>query len=262
MAEETLRVLETGVYVSPSGRNVDISHAIDAAVAGAKLYRPSDEIRWVASAEARSEITVANESTLEAMRRIAASGRSVVALNFASAHRPGGGFIAGAQAQEEALARSSALYATIVGSEMYAANRAVDAIYTDHLIYSPAVPVFRDDSGAFLEEPYLSSFITCPAVNAGAVLECDADRLPEIRDAMGRRIKRVLAVAAKYGHSEIVLGAFGCGVFRNDPSEVAELFWHQLSTTFDGIFSVVHFAVLDQPGGHNIESFVARFGSD
>src|SRR6185437_10556724 len=95
----------------------------------------------------------------------------VLALNFASARHPGGGFLKGSQAQEESLARASGLYACIAPLRgMYDANhRFRSCLYTDHLIYSPDVPVFRADNDSLLDHPYPVSFVTAPAVNAGAV---------------------------------------------------------------------------------------------
>src|SRR5207253_843688 len=100
------------------------------------------------------------ETTLASARRLVAAGQRPAALNFASAKHPGGGFLNGALAQEESLARSSALYACLVGNPMYTFHQAQsDALYTDYAIYSPDVPVFRGDDGALLPEPYLCSFI-------------------------------------------------------------------------------------------------------
>jgi uncharacterized protein (TIGR02452 family) len=189
---------------------------------------------------------VKNESTLAAARRLVEAGQRPAALNFASAKHPGGGFLGGARAQEESLARASALYATIQGNPMYDFHKAQsDALYSDYAIYSPDVPVFRDDEGALLPKPYLCSFITCPAVNAKVALERDRGRRREIREAMDVRIRKVLAIAASHGHEALVLGAWGCGVFGNDSQEVAELFHSALTKQFAGVFGTVVFAVLD-----------------
>jgi uncharacterized protein (TIGR02452 family) len=74
---------------------------------------------------------------------------------FASARRPGGGFLTGAQAQEESIARASALHACLrVVGDFYAyQRRRPELTYSDRVIYSPAVPVFRDDTGALLPVP-------------------------------------------------------------------------------------------------------------
>ncbi|WP_308017339.1 TIGR02452 family protein, partial [Streptomyces griseus] len=77
-----------------------------------------------------------------------ARGRGAV-RSFASARNPGGGYLNGAQAQEEALGRAAALHATLLRApEYYAHHRAErGAFYTDRVIHSPGVPVFRDDRG-------------------------------------------------------------------------------------------------------------------
>lgn len=129
-------------------------------------------------------------------------------------------------------------------------------MYTSWAIYSPDVPVFRDDAGTFLEAPWLCSMLTAPAVNAGAVPE---HRRREIGRVMGERIERVLAIAAAHGHDTLVLGAWGCGAFKNDPEEIAELFQRALDGPFRGVFALVHFAVLDDRGGRTIGPFARRF---
>jgi len=92
-------------------------------------------------------------------------------LNFASATHPGGGFLSGARAQEEYLARSSGLYACIRDNPMYAFHRSrSDPHYTNYAVYSPEVPVFRSDDGSLLDEPYTVGIITSPAVNAGRMV--------------------------------------------------------------------------------------------
>ncbi len=109
-----------------------------------------------------------NEASLAAARRL---GGLVGCLNFASAKNPGGGFRGGAEAQEESLARSSGLYRCLLEAPgFYAFHRSQrDLLYCDHMIFSPAVPVFRDEHGALLAQPYPVSFVTAAAPNAGAL---------------------------------------------------------------------------------------------
>jgi uncharacterized protein (TIGR02452 family) len=84
-----------------------------------------------------------------------------------------------------------------------------------------------------------------PAVNAKVVLERDPGRRAEIRDAMHRRVLKVLAVAARHGREAVVLGAWGCGAFGNDPAMVADLFAGALADNFRGAFARVTFAIVD-----------------
>jgi uncharacterized protein (TIGR02452 family) len=133
----------------------------------------------------------------------------------------------------------------LLGDPMYDHHRSSgDSMYTTWVIYSPDVPVFRLDEGRLLDEPYLCSFLTSPAVNVGALRHRDR-RGDEIRRVMQERVERVLGVAALHGHEVVVLGAWGCGVFKNDPEQIAELFRTALAGRFRGAFTHVVFAVLD-----------------
>lgn len=248
LAEQTLAILKTGRYTSPSGRVVDLLEHLRRAKDGTCSYPPEARVPVPASRDRRTRIEVVNASTLDAARRLAEAGHRVAALNFASAKNPGGGFLNGSQAQEESLALASGLYAMLLGDPMYDHHRSrKDPLYTTWVIYSPDVPVFRLDEGRLLEEPYLCSFLTSPAVNVGALHHRD-HREDEVRRVMHERVERVLGVAALHGHEALVLGAWGCGVFRNDPAQIAELFRDALAGRFRGAFTHVVFAVLDSSG--------------
>jgi uncharacterized protein (TIGR02452 family) len=245
IAEETLAILRAGVYTNPSGRVVALGKTLRNAKDGTCSYAPEARVKVPAFPDRRTRIEVVNASTLDAARGLADKGHRVAALNFASAKNPGGGFLTGAQAQEESLVRASGLYAMLLGDPMYDHHRSSgDSMYTTWVIYSPDVPVFRLDEGRLLDEPYLCSFLTSPAVNVGALRHRDR-RGDEIRRVMQERVERVLGVAALHGHEVVVLGAWGCGVFKNDPEQIAELFRTALAGRFRGAFTHVVFAVLD-----------------
>ena len=171
----------------------------------------------------------------------------IAVLNFASAKNPGGGFINGAMAQEESLAASSCLYNTLIAHETYYKNnRACNTMmYTNHAIYSPDVVFFRDGSFRLLEKPVTASVLTLPAVNMGQVLLKGEDAALA-KQAMRERMKLALAIFASQKCSHLILGAYGCGVFRNDPNEVAAWWQELLENHFPDIFRTVIFAVLDK----------------
>jgi uncharacterized protein (TIGR02452 family) len=204
---------------------------------------------------------VQNETTLAAARRLIVDHRTI-ALNVASARNPGGGFLSGSEAQEESLARSSSLFACLDGRSMYPFHRRHDdTLYTDYVIYSPSVVVFRNNDGKLLETPFTCSFLTAPAPNAGAVLQRDPTRGDELSRGLQSRINKVLSVAAAQGYDAIILGAWGCGVFKNDPRDVAAQFQAALTGDFDGVFRLIYFAVLDRSsGGVVIAPFEQAFG--
>lgn len=131
--------------------------------------------------------------------------------------------------------------------DYYEVHRAgKSTFYTDRVIHSPAVPVFRDDRGRLLETPFPVAFLTSPAPNAGTIRRQEPERAHEIPGALARRAELVLEVAALHGHRRLVLGAWGCGVFRNEPAAVAEAFRELLTGRFDGVFERVVFGVLDR----------------
>jgi uncharacterized protein (TIGR02452 family) len=187
-----------------------------------------------------TQVQVTNETTLGAARRLVDRGLRPLALNFANGVHPGGGFLMGARAQEEVLCRSSALYQTLVDDPMYRAHRErPQPDSTDWTIYSPDVPVFRTDDGTALPHPWLLSFITCAAPFAPDIGQ------PKAGDLLQKRIHRVLAVAAAFRHATLVLGAWGCGAFQNDPHRTAQDFRRALARDFQGAFSEIVFAITD-----------------
>ena len=260
VARETLELLEAGSYQSPRGGIVDISEALNQAIGESRLYAPHqfldvfsrrDEILGNGHEHNPVRFVVVNSTTLAAARRLVENeGRSnVLCLNFASAKNPGGGFQSGSQAQEESLARASGLYSCLTPHAAYyeTNKRYRSCLYTDHMIHSPGVPVFRDDEDRLLETPWHVSMLTVPAVNAGAVRKNEPENIPRIQEVMLRRIEKLLSVAVIHHRRTLVLGAWGCGVFQNDPESVASWFHFHLveNETFRGAFETVVFAVLD-----------------
>ncbi|MEV2279038.1 TIGR02452 family protein [Nocardiopsis sp. NPDC049922] len=244
---ETRTAVEDERY-AVGGRPVELSEALAAMRAGTRLYLP-EEVRALTAPEGAraTRVEVTGESTLEALVRLSGSD-GLAALNFASARNPGGGVANGARAQEESLARSSALCASLTRCpEFYDHHRkATSLLYSDRVIHSPGVPVFRDDRGAWLPEPVVADFLTCAAPNRRMVERNGTGEEHLIGDVLTRRARGVLAVAADRGAVTLVLGAWGCGVFGNRPAEVAAAFAEPLNGEFAGVFEHVVFAVMDR----------------
>jgi uncharacterized protein (TIGR02452 family) len=218
-------------------------------------------------------VEVTRESTQAACYRLLAEPpeenriAGLLALNFASAKNPGGGFLNRARAQEEDLCRASALYSCLLAApQYYAANRVETrtsglALYTDHMILSPGVPFFRAPDHTLLPDLRLVSILTAPAPNTGATLRSQPDAGPAIEQAFRRRIAMVLALAAACGYRRLVLGAWGCGAFRGDPQLVAGIFAEELSGRFHRAFQQITFAILarTRPGRRNLAAFERTF---
>jgi uncharacterized protein (TIGR02452 family) len=257
IARGTIAIIESGGFRSPAGVEVRLADDVAKAVAGTRHYLPDDEIPVPTTPPVAPTVEVTNESTLVAARRL---GGDVACLNFASARSPGGGFLTGARAQEESLARASALYACLAAvPEFYAHHRAEpDPRYSDRVIYSPGVPVFRGDDGVLLDEVYKVAFLTAAAPNAREIARDRPRHLTSLPATLRARALRVLRVAAAHGERRLVLGAWGCGVFGNDPAVVAQAFADALRRC--DRFDHVTFAVLDgQPGAPTHRTFVEAF---
>jgi len=260
LGRETVEILEQGFYVV-DGVRVELANRMAKAIANTIEYPnlvPPPSVD--APGDRTTAIEVVNEGTLTAAARLAKQ-LDVAVLNFASAKSPGGGFLNGSRAQEESLAMSSGLYPCLLGREMYDFHKFTrGGMYTPWVVYSPSVPVIRDDDGVLLAVPYSVAFLTSPAVNAGAVRKHRVASEAEILEQMELRVDKVLSVAAHHGHTAVVLGAWGCGAFGNDPGEIANLFRTALEGRFAGVFQHVVFAVLDWSDDRRfIGPFEARF---
>jgi uncharacterized protein (TIGR02452 family) len=257
IARSTLNAFEQGQYTNALGASIALGPALEACLADTRLYLPNELTALVQQESAipgdiETAFAVVNETSLQGAERLVASGSyaRVGVLNFASARHAGGGFLRGARAQEESLARSSALYLSQTRClEFYTFHQALDTcLYTDRMIYSPACPVIRDDAGAWLPAPYNVDFITSAAPNAGAIMRNEPANRAHITPTLVERGRKVLALAAQRGCDALVLGAWGCGVFQNDSVIVARVFFDALRPdggAFSRRFRHVLFAVRD-----------------
>lgn len=227
-------------------------------------YSPEDGaelLRWDLSEAFQDhlcKVSVINADSFQAAREY----DKPLAMNFANAHNPGGGFKLGANAQEEALCRCSTLYASITSKEaskMYLYNNThLSTVESDYMLYSPNVCVFRDEQCELLEEPFMASVITLPAPNRFGAAMFVANR--DIEETMTRRIRIMLRIAAKNGHKNLVLGAWGCGAFGNKPEDVSNYFKKVLiDEEYGRCFDEVCFAIYGRTDGKNIRVFRERF---
>lgn len=265
IAQETLKIQRQGYY-ELGGERIDFAADQQAAEELSHLITPEQGNALAAGMKPRPEggracYQVVKHSTVRAVMELSRAGIVPAVLNFASAKNPGGGFLNGAMAQEEALAASGGLYQTLLRHETYyRVNRECGTMmYTDHAIYSPNVPFFRNEKFELLRVPVPASVLTLPAVNMGQVLLKGEDTAAAKR-VMKDRMRLSLAIFANEQATHLILGAYGCGVFRNDPEEVA-LWWQELLETegYGQYFEQVVFAVMDRSGS-KILPFETRFG--
>ena len=160
-------------------------------------------------------------------------------LNFASYNNPGGNFINGSKAQEECLCHESYLYNVLKGRIGYYKinhknkNR---SLYTDRALYSPNVRFTKECKDVFCD------VITCAAPNKTAAQKYYDVSDEENSEVLKERIEFVLKIAQDNGVDNLILGAYGCGVFGQDPLEVAKIFKEFLSGKYK-CFNKVIFAI-------------------
>lgn len=265
IAERTLQILEEGHYL-PQGKDlVDVKNQIKHSVDGTFTVSPDEfDTLEVNRKETETTVQFKNCTTIEALLDEKDTGLKTCLLNFASAKNPGGGFLGGASAQEESLARSSSLYASLIKDDiMYTYNRGQSTyLYSDYMIYSPDVLFWMNDAGDFLNQPVISDVLTAPAPNKGAMLQNNRpDQLLELESVFWMRMDKMLRLAASQKVECLILGAWGCGVFRNDPEFVATCFGKLLNKNYASVFQKVIFAVYDRSKSQeSFQAFQKAFG--
>ena len=211
-------------------------------------------------------IRVTRKKTFEAAMALHKEHKDwrIAVLNFASATTPGGGVTKGSSAQEESLCRCSTLYPALTSNALwdayYSVNRAArNPLYIDALIYTPGVTICKTDDQfpERLEEKDWTEVdvITCAAPNLrqrpgnqynldqSAPVVVSPEELLQLHKS---RARHILTVAASKGVDAIILGAFGCGAFQNDPEVVARAYKDVLEE-IKGYFSLIEFAIYCRP---------------
>lgn len=176
-------------------------------IANSKIYK---NVGFVTKREQPTEVVVADMKTLDAALEYK-EGKTCV-LNFASFKNPGGGFLRGAVAQEEYLCQNSTLYNVLSKFPAYYEKNRVN---TNDALYSPGIVMLPSETKV--------DVLSCAAPNIRASRMIDSKKI----QAVMSRIKFVLDILEKEECNTVILGAFGCGVFGNDPRFVARTFCSQ-----------------------------------
>lgn len=213
-----------------------------------------------------AHISVIENTTFHAALPLADGMQTVAVLNFASPVTPGGGVRVGAVAQEESLCRSSNLFACLnqplFWENYYNFHRAHnDGLYSDRLIYSKGVTVFKSDDALPQllprEQWRRVDVITCAMPNLRGETQFATDFLLSLYK---RRIRAILQAAISIGAKYLVLGAIGCGAFCNDPDLMAEAFRAVLvDGNYAAAFEQIVFAVKPSVDKRNLEAFQQAF---
>ena len=252
--------------------NNELKAAIKKSISEQVFISADESCEISGSLEKVGEVVVTSAKTFEAGRKYANQGKKVCVLNFASATNPGGGVKNGSSAQEESLCRCSTLYPCL--NELYEVfyiphREAHNALYNDDCIFTPGVKVFKseDDFAEMLPENewWDVDVITCAAPNLRAVPSnamnpCAGEKVniskAELRELLRKRIGRIFEVAIRSKADALVLGAFGCGAFKNPPEVVAGVF-AEYTEKYREYFDVIEYAVYHKEyEKENYEAFV------
>ncbi len=212
---------------------------------GTKIYIPGKlEKRPLCN---RATISVQNRDTMELGAELA--DKNPALLNMANAYTPGGGVLQGSSAQEEELCRRSTLYFSLIDQKKAQKKQYIPEF---GCIYSPHVEIVRtrQPNGAFTELATQNN----PKVSIISSAAYNLKKQPHVENLEKKTKRKILAqlrAAIDHGHEVIVLGAFGCGAFHNNPDRIAK--WYRdilIEKGYQKYFTEIHFAVLAprQPG--------------
>lgn len=267
--QETMNICRAGGY-EIDGKCVAIPSMSEVAAAS-KFYVSPPSVDDV-PASVNTEIDAVNADCIDVARELVVTGFNTVMLNMANRHTPGGGVLNGARAQEESLFRQSNLCASLYQYDEYHAGLLGlplgDGRYPMDRdtggIYSGRVTFFRTsqrDGDRLVERPF-----ECAVVSVAAICCPDLDDNGRLVDwavvATMKKIRTMLRIGLLHGRDAVVLGAWGCGAFRNPPKHMAELFHSVLlEPEFAGKYRKVRFAVIEDhnSGNANYSAFANEF---
>lgn len=186
---------------------------------------------------------------------LTAAKPNYLVLNFASGWTPGGGVKKGMSAQEENLCQRSSLYKSLISpeaSDFYSLNHLIPNMGSTCSILTKNVLVLKDKEFNDLKTPYYIDVLSVAAPRITESCTCTPEFLEDLLDF---RINHILSVAAEHKYRNLILGAWGCGVYKNDPKQVARLF-HKYINKYSGYFDEIIFAISK---GRNYNTFVNEF---
>ncbi len=281
---DTLGILDNGYYITDFGKRVNLK-LTKQQMLECTVYLP-EEVEKICKSKDFSHVHVLggrvgvgceNMDSYSLARKRAKNAsfllskkeeQRVLVLNLANPVHPGGGVRRGANAQEEDLCRKSSLLLSLEGKTARKYYDYNDSLHTymgsDAIIITPDVEIIKDEKGNLLDETTVVSVMTCAAPMLRNGMEGMTQA--QYEQMVYNRITGMLKVAASFGYKMLVLGAFGCGAFRNDAHVVSDLFYRVMKEfNYDGMslndmFRRIDFAVLDRTADqYNFKEFSRNF---
>ena len=214
-------------------------------------------------------VEVQNIDCLYAGAQLKERGYNPAVLNMASRRNPGGGVVTGAGAQEETLFRRTNLFRSLY---QFAPFAGMYGIKTSHYqypldrnfggVYTPEAIYFRESEQkgyALLGNPVSLSFITVAGMNQPD-LTAEGMIADHHVEPIKNKIRTIFRIGLAHGHDSLVLGALGCGAFRNPPRHVARLFHEVMDELeFKNKYRRIVFAILDDQNAHRSHNPAGNF---
>lgn len=249
---ETMKAAEEGCYFVEE-QEVKLPVSFEQ-IKEVKLYTP-EQVAQLSKRDISGNdpvrITLRNQDTLEAAfelhQRRKATEKPVLILNFANPHRPGGGIRSKPGTQEEHLCVKTTVLCSLETEEawpFYQTNLDCGTqAQTDTILFSPNTMVIRNPDLSLREDPFPAAVMT---VSAPIASRMEPEELPNLEKILRNRIHGMIRTAIEEGYSRLVLGAWGCGNFGNDPDLVAKLFHEALQGDFEEVAMAVFDNTEDQ----------------
>lgn len=269
-------------YITPSGKEIRLSDKA-AMLDSTRVYCDSFRVDSVAANLESTKIILNEIGSIEAAKEQIDLGLNPAVLNYADAYHACGMYNSGSNAQEESICRVSTLSQTLyqyynrLWANKVGVNLRPQPAYPMDLnfggIYS-RVSVFRDGPSAgfeFREQPYDTAIISVAALNLCrerpgkrtitnheyATENPDDPMTEDGKIVMLNKIRTIYRIALDNGHDSMVLGAWGCGVFKHNPQQIAKMFLTVLSEDeFKNKFKEVCFAVLGEENYNEFKSVI------
>ena len=252
--EDTMQIVKNGAYTAENGTKVSLTD-ISAMMKNSMLYRAIEKVNLPELSQ-QTVVEVLDSDSLLAGKKLIDEGYHPAILNFANRQTAGGGVLHGAGAQEENMFRRSNLAFSLYQfhpdgidfnipqrEERYPMDRTTGGAY------SPDVTVFRGteiEGYPLLQKTYRLGVVTVAAMNRPE-LKNPYEIADYLVEPILEKIRTIFRIALNHGHDAIVLGAWGCGAFKNPPQHIAKLF-HQVmdEEEFCNRFKKIVFAIIDR----------------
>ena len=255
----TVEIVNQGYYVTENRNRFDFPDDVDM-IRNTVFYEHEIPVIEKAKCDEQTIVGVKNIDCLYAGVKLKEQGYNPAVLNMASRRNPGGGVATGAGAQEETLFRRTNLFRSLYQFAPYAEQYGVKRSHHQYPldrnfggVYTPNALYFRESEQkgyALLDEPVSLSFITVAGMNRPD-LTADGMIANHHVGPIKNKIRTIFRMGLVHGHDSLVLGALGCGAFRNPPRHMARLFHDVMDEPeFRNRYRRIVFAILDDHNAH------------